>query len=70
MDLTLTVLPLQFGSLFASPLGRLFAALVVIAAVILVGRLVLNVAWKLVTIAAIIVGILLLLSMFVPGVLG
>ena len=70
MNETFVAVPLQFESVFATPLGRLFAALVVVAAVVLVGRLVLNVAWKLVTVAAIIVGILLLLSMFVPGVLG
>ncbi|MFB6155141.1 MAG: hypothetical protein ABEJ22_04540 [Haloferacaceae archaeon] len=70
MDASLVAHPLQFGGVFASPLGKLFAALVIIGVVILVGRLVLHVAWRLVTIAAVIVGILLLISMFVPGLLG
>ncbi|AHZ23520.1 hypothetical protein E6P09_14480 [Haloferax mediterranei ATCC 33500] len=60
----LAVAPLQLGGLLAAPLGRILLVLVAIAVVILVGRLVLKVAWRLVTIAAIIVGALLLLSFF------
>lgn len=59
--------PLQFGPVFATPLGKLFVAIVAIAVVVLVGRLVLRVAWRLVTIAALIVGLLLVVSLFAPG---
>ena len=61
--------PLQVEGLLATPLGQLLAVLVVIAVVVLVGRIVLRVAWRLVTIAALIVGLLLLISMFAPGLL-
>jgi hypothetical protein len=61
--------PLQVGSVLATPLGQLLAVLVVVAVVVLVGRIVLRVAWRLVTIAALIVGVLLLISMFAPGLL-
>ncbi|SDM60630.1 hypothetical protein SAMN04487949_2236 [Halogranum gelatinilyticum] len=60
---------LQLGGLLDSPLGQLLVVIVGIGAVVLIGRLVLRVAWRLVTIAAVIVGILLLVSMFVPGLL-
>jgi TRAP-type mannitol/chloroaromatic compound transport system permease small subunit len=60
---------LQAGDLLATPLGQLFAALVVLAVVVLVGRVVLRVAWRLVTIAAIVVGLVLLITVFAPGVL-
>jgi hypothetical protein len=56
-------LALQLGAL-SSPPGIL-AALVVIAIVIIVGRIVLSVAWKLVWIAIAVVGLL-----WVLGVLG
>lgn len=62
----LTELPavlLQPG-VFASPLGRILLALIGIAVVLIVGRFLLSLAWKIVTIAAVIVGLLLLLSMF------
>lgn len=59
------LLALQLGIL-NTPLGRVLAALLVIGVVILVGRLVLRVAWRLVTIAAIIVAILFLASIFLP----
>ncbi|WP_410766865.1 hypothetical protein [Haloferax sp. DFSO60] len=55
---------LQAGGLLATPLGQLLAVIVGIAIVVLVGRVVLKVAWRLVTIAAIVVGALLLLSFF------
>lgn len=59
------LLALQLGIL-NTPLGRILAAIVVIGIVILVGRLVLRVAWRLVTIAAVIVAILFLASIFLP----
>jgi len=70
MDHVLALVPLQFGGLFGTPLGKLFAAILVVAVVVLVGRLVLRVAWRLVTIAALVVGILLLVSLFAPGLFG
>jgi hypothetical protein len=51
--------------MFADPLGQLLVILVAIGVVVFVGRLLLNVAWRLVTIAAVIVGVLFLLSTFV-----
>ncbi|SEL90247.1 hypothetical protein [Haloferax larsenii] len=59
-----TAVPLQLGGLLGSQLGQLLLVLVAIAVVILVGRLVLKIAWRLVTIAAVIIGALLLLSFF------
>ncbi|WP_396611992.1 hypothetical protein ACH9L7_01550 [Haloferax sp. S1W] len=61
---SLTAVPLQFGGFLGSQLGQLLLVLVAIAVVILVGRLVLKIAWRLVTIAAVIIGALLLLSFF------
>lgn len=49
-----------------TPFGRILAAIVVVGIVILVGRLVLRVAWRLVTIAAVIVALLFLASIFLP----
>jgi len=46
---------LAVGGLTGSPAGTLLLALVAIAAVILVGRLVLRVAWKLVIVATVLV---------------
>lgn len=60
---------LQFGGALAGPLGRLFAVILVIGVVVLVGRVVLRIAWRLVTIAALVVGLLLLLMLFVPTLL-
>lgn len=54
-------------SLPGGSLGELFAILVVTAVVVLVGRIALRIAWRLVTIAALVVGVLLLVMMFVPG---
>ncbi|ELZ96757.1 hypothetical protein C440_03248 [Haloferax mucosum ATCC BAA-1512] len=65
----LAVTPLQLGGLLSGQLGQILLVLVAIAVVVLVGRLVLKVAWRLVTIAAIIVGALLLLSFFGINVL-
>lgn len=65
------VLPvlLQAGGLLDTPLGQLLVVLVGIGVVVLVGRVVLSIAWRLVTIAALVVGVLLLVSMFAPGLL-
>jgi hypothetical protein len=70
-SLLASVLPvlLQAGGIFETPLGQLLVVIVGIGVVVLVGRLVLRVAWRLVTIAAVVVGALLLVSMFVPGLL-
>ncbi|MFB6126829.1 MAG: hypothetical protein ABEJ79_06015 [Halolamina sp.] len=57
----MSIVGLQFG-LLATPLGKLLAALVAIAAVIFVGRFVLSVAWRLVTVGLVLVGALYALS--------
>ena len=64
----LSALPtlLQAGGVLATPLGKLFASLVAVAAVILVMRLALRVAWRLVTIAAVLVGIAAFAIFFLP----
>jgi hypothetical protein len=62
-------LPLQLGGLLGQPLGQALAVVVAIAVVVLVGRIVLKVAWRLVTIAAVVVGALLVLSFFGINVL-
>ena len=46
---------LALGGLTGSPAGTLLLVLVAIAAVVLVGRLVLRVAWKLVVVATVLV---------------
>ncbi|MFC6872857.1 hypothetical protein [Halobellus marinus] len=61
--------PLQLGGLLSEPLGQALAVIVAIAVVVLVGRVALKVAWRLVTIAAVVVGALLLLSFFGINVL-
>jgi hypothetical protein len=55
---------LQLGGVLGEPLGQLLLTIVVIGIVIVVGRVVLKIAWRLVTIAAVVVGLLLLASMF------
>ena len=65
----LTSTMLQLGGLLSDPLGQLLAVIVVIGVVVLVGRIVLRVAWRLGTIAAVVVGLLLLATMFLPGLL-
>lgn len=62
-------LPLQLGGLLGEPLGQVLAVIVAIAIVVLVGRIVLKVAWRLVTIAAVVIGALLVLSFFGINVL-
>ncbi|WP_280537148.1 hypothetical protein [Halopenitus sp. POP-27] len=62
-ELTATAGSLLLQPGFAStPLRQILIALVAAAIVIVVGRIVLAIAWKLVTIAAIVVALLLLLS--------
>jgi hypothetical protein len=46
----------------------LFAVVVVIGLVVLVGRIVLKVAWRLVTIAAVVLGAILLFTFFFGGI--
>lgn len=55
-------LPLQLGGLLATELGQLLVAVAVIGVVVLVGRIVLRVAWRLVTIAVLIIAVLFVLS--------
>jgi hypothetical protein len=64
-----TTVALQFGLGSGNVLVQLLAAVVVIGLVVLVGRVVLKVAWRLVTIAAVIIGLLVLASLFLPGAL-
>ncbi|WP_338738282.1 hypothetical protein [Haloplanus salilacus] len=54
----------QLGGLLGGPLGQLLLAIVAVGVVVLVGRVVLSVAWRLVTIAAVVVGLLFLASLF------
>lgn len=61
--MTPTSLPLFVPALFATPLGKLLLAVVLLGVVVLVGRFVLHVAWRLITIAAVVIGVLWLLSL-------
>ncbi|WP_049935989.1 hypothetical protein [Haloplanus natans] len=63
MSLTSQML-LQMGGVLGGPLGQLLLAIVAIGVVVVVGRIVLKIAWRLVTIAAIVVGLLLIASLF------
>ncbi|CQH59407.1 uncharacterized protein HHUB_2969 [Halobacterium hubeiense] len=47
---------LALGGLTSSPLGTLLLALVAVTVIVLVGRFVLSVAWKLLVVATILVG--------------
>jgi hypothetical protein len=62
-------LPLQFGLGSGNPLVSLLVLVVVVGLVVLVGRFVLSIAWRLVTIAAVVIGLLLVASLFLPGLL-
>jgi hypothetical protein len=64
MDLTPLLPLLQLGGLLDSTIGQLFAVVVAIGLVVIVGRIVLRVAWRLVTIAAVVLGLLLLVTFF------
>ena len=50
------------AGMFGSPVGQLLVALVVAAIVIVVGKFVLSLAWRLVTIGVVVVAALYLLS--------
>ncbi|WP_394351158.1 hypothetical protein [Halorubrum sp. CBA1125] len=56
-----TSVPLQAGFL-GSPMGQLLAALVAAALVVIVGKFVLSLAWRLITIGIVVVAALFLLS--------
>lgn len=55
---------LQLGGLLDSPLGMALGAVIVIGLVILIGRIALKIAWRLVTIAAVILGALWLVTTY------
>jgi hypothetical protein len=64
-DMSLTPqVTLQLGGALSGPLGQLLLVIVAIGVVVVVGRIVLKIAWRLVTIAAVVVGLLLLASLF------
>ena len=48
--------PLQALGLPTTPLGQLLVGLIALAAVVLVGRIFLSIAWKLVLVAIVLVG--------------
>ena len=54
---------LQMGGALGGPLGQLLLAIIAISVVVVVGRIVLKIAWRLVTIAAVVVGLLLIASL-------
>ena len=65
-----TVAPaLQLEKVLAGPLGQILSVIVVVGVVVLVGRVVLRIAWRLVTIAAAVVGLLLVVMLFLPRLL-
>jgi hypothetical protein len=57
---------LQLGGVLGGPLGQLLLTIVAVGIVVLIGRVVLKIAWRLVTIAAIVVALVLLVSLFLP----
>ncbi|MFB6138514.1 MAG: hypothetical protein ABEJ42_09310 [Halobacteriaceae archaeon] len=57
--------PLQSG-LLGDPLGKLLVAVVVLLVVVFVGRFVLAVAWKLLLVAAVLIGAAWLVSVLLP----
>jgi len=58
------MLPLaQSAPLTGSPLGNLFLAIVALAVIVLIGRLLLSVAWKILVVAGIAVAVLYGLSL-------
>ena len=60
----LAVLPLQFGGM--GPLPAILTTLVVVAVVILVARVLLSIAWRIVIVAAVIAAILWILGLLGP----
>lgn len=63
----LAAAPLALQGLLATPLGKLLVALVVITVIVLVGRFVLSIAWRLLVIATIVVAALWLVSTVIGG---
>jgi hypothetical protein len=63
MDSPLVAGPLATG-LLADPLGQLLVGLVALAAIVLVGRVLLSVAWRLLLVAIVVVG-----GLYTAGVL-
>lgn len=61
-------LPMQLGGLLETPLGQAFVVVIALAVAVVVGRIVLHIAWRLITIAAFVVVVLLLLSFFGIGI--
>lgn len=55
-------LPLQLSGLLETQLGQVLVTLVGVGVVVLLGRIVLRVAWRLVTIAVVVVAVLFVLS--------
>ncbi len=51
-------------------LFRTLAVLVVAGVVVLVGRVVLRIAWRLVTVAAVVIGLVLAAMLLLPAVVG
>ena len=58
--------PLAAEFALGTPLGNLFVAVVILFVVAFVGRLLLALAWRVLLIAAIAIGVLYLLSLAVP----
>jgi hypothetical protein len=54
---------LQMDGALGGPLGQLLLVIIAIGVVVVVGRIVLKIAWRLVTIAAVVVGLLLIASL-------
>ncbi|WP_224334342.1 hypothetical protein [Haloprofundus halobius] len=69
MDALPVVAPLLQTALGEMPYGSLFVGLLALGAVVLVGRLLLHLAWRLVTIALVVVAVLMVVSMVAPGLL-
>jgi hypothetical protein len=67
--MALATTPIQLGLGSGNPLLQLLAVVVAVGVVVLVGRVVLSIAWRLVTIAAVIIALVLLASLFLPGLL-
>ncbi|MXR21344.1 hypothetical protein [Halobacterium bonnevillei] len=63
----LAATPLVLQGLLATPLGKLLVALVAITVIVLVGRVVLSVAWKLLVVATLVVAGLWLVSTVLGG---
>jgi hypothetical protein len=63
-DALAPLVALQLGGLLDSPVGMALGAVIVIGLVILVGRIALKIAWRLVTIAAVILGALWLVTTY------